>query len=106
MRTLVCSLVASVCLLSGGAVHTQSKAGANTHAVYKQLRGIAVTGDAFQVTDFVLTKDAATFTLTGTLHLVGAVQGKVTGAVFLGKGTMAYTPPLAAERSMLRNLTR
>jgi hypothetical protein len=106
MRNVFCSLVAGACLLSGAVVHAQSKTAANTHPAYKELRGIAVGADAYQVTDLVLAKDAASFTLTGTLHLLPPVQGKVTGAVFLGKGTMAYVPPIAAERSMLRNLTR
>jgi hypothetical protein len=77
----------------------------NTHAVYKELRGLVVGSEAYKVSEFVLTKDAASFTLTGTLHLLPAVQRKVTGAVFLGQGRMAYTPPLAAERSMLAILT-
>jgi hypothetical protein len=106
MRNVVCSLVAGACLLSGSAVHTQSKPAANTHPLYKELRAVAVAAEAYQVTDFALTKDAATFTLTGSLHMLAPVQGKVTGAVFLGRGTMTYTPPIAAERSMLRNLTR
>jgi hypothetical protein len=104
MRHLVCLLVASACLLSTSAVRAQSKAGSNP--VYQELRTVAVGTEAFQVTDFVLAKDTAAFTLTGALHLLAPVQGKVTGAVFIGKGSMTYAPPIAAERSMLRNLTR
>ena len=104
MRHLVCLLVASACLLPSAALRAQSKA--TPHPVYQELRTVAVGTEAYQVTDFVLAKDTATFTLTGALHLLAPVQGKVTGAVFIGKGSMAYAPPIAAERSMLRNLTR
>ena len=104
MRHLVCLLVASACLLSSAALRAQSKATPNP--VYQELRTVAVSTEAYQVTDFVLAKDTAAFTLTGALHLLAPVQGRVTGAVFIGKGSMAYAPPIAAERSMLRNLTR
>ena len=106
MRHLIRSVAAAVCLLAGPAAYAQSKATGNTHAAYKELRGLSVGTEAYQVTGFSLAKDAATFTLTGTLHLLPAVEGKVTGAVFIGRGTMAYAPPLPVERAMLRNLTR
>ena len=83
----------------------QAPSGANSHPVYVQLRNAAVEAKALQVKDLVLTKDAATFTLTGTIHLLTPVEGKITGAVFLGQGSMKYVPPVAVERSMLRNLT-
>ena len=106
MGNVVWSLIAVACLLSSTTLQTQSKAGANSHELYKALRSLAVGTDAYQVTDFPLTKDTATFTLSGALHLLPAVNGKITGAVFTGRGTMAYTPPIAVERSMLANLTR
>ncbi len=80
-------------------------AAANSHATYTALR-TAGLGEGVHVTDFVLKKDAATFTLTGSLYLLAPVENRVTGAVFVGDGTMAYAPPLAYERSMLRVLTR
>jgi len=81
-------------------------ASGNTHPVYKELRAAAVGSVAYQVSNFVLQKDAAAFTLTGTLHMLPPVQGRITGAVFVGQGSMAYTPPVAAERGMLRALTK
>jgi hypothetical protein len=104
MRIKVASVVA-VCVLSGNAVHTQSK-GPEIHPAYKELRTLAVGTEAYEVKGLALSKDAAIFTLTGTLHLLPAVKGKSTGAVFIGRGTMTYVPPLAAERSMLANLTK
>jgi hypothetical protein len=107
MRRFICSVVAGGCLLVASPVHTQSPAAAaNTHPLYKALRNIAVGTEAYQVSEFVLQKDAASFTLSGTIYMLAPVQGEITGAVFIGKGSMAYAPPVAAERSMLRNLTR
>ncbi len=109
MRCSLCSVVLAVCLLSGDAGQNPPRppAGASTvHPVYRELRAIGLGPDAYQVNNFVLSKDAATFTLTGTLYMLAPVQGTVTGAVFLGHGTMAYTPPLPVERGMLRNLTK
>ena len=105
MRSTICG-VAGLCLLAASAVHAQQKAAGNTNPSYKELRAAGVSAEAYEVTNFPLAKDAATFTLSGTLHLLAPVQGKITGAVFIGKGTMAYAPPIAAERAMLRNLTR
>ena len=84
----------------------QTPSGPNTHPAYVELRKLAVGNDAVRVDGLQLVKDAATFTLSGTIHFLPPVNGKVTGAVFIGQGTMKYEPPIAVERSMLRNLTR
>lgn len=106
MHHLMSALVAGACLLSAATLHAQATSAGNAHPLYKELRGLSVGTEAYQVSDFELVKDAATFTLTGTLYMLPPVQGKITGAVFLGRGSMAYTPPMAAERAMLRNLTK
>lgn len=100
--------VAAACLVVSASAQTPKPAvpAPNTHPLYKELRGLNVGTEAYQVSNFVMDKDAATFTLNGTLHMLPAVQGKVTGAVFVGKGSMAYTPPAASERAMLRILTK
>ena len=106
MRYVIGSLAAAY-LFAGSALDAQQqKPVGNVHPSYKELRSVAVGTEAYEVNNFAVAKDTATFTLTGTLHLLAPVQGKVTGAVFLGKGAMAYTPPIAVERAMLRNLTR
>lgn len=100
-------------LLSGaltlGADAPQSKAAdslGNSHPIYRELRSLALGTEAYKVSNIVLTRDAAAFTMTGTMYMLPAVQGRTTGTVFLGEGSMAYAPPVAAERSMLANLTR
>ena len=104
MRIGLAAVLAALCLPVS--LLAQTASAPNSHPAYVELRNVAVDGGALQINGLVLTKDTATFTLSGTVHLLKPVNGRVTGAVFLGQGTMKYVPPIAAERSMLRNLTR
>jgi hypothetical protein len=74
----------------------------NTNAYYQQLRGLLPAGDVINLKDFVLHRDAATFTFrSGSVAFYGQVNGKVTGAVFRGDGHLHITPPTAEERHNL-----
>jgi Peptidase family M1 domain len=82
-------------------------AGPNADPIYHQLRNITLAGDAFTVENIVLKRDAATFHLhSGTICFVPPVQGKVTGAVFVGDGSMSLEAPSAQERRSLSMLTK
>jgi hypothetical protein len=79
----------------------------NSDSDYQQLRNINLGGEAVSVSNLSLKRDAATFHLrSGTVCFVSPVQGKVTGAVFVGDGNMVLEPPLAIERSSLKLLTK
>ena len=74
--------------------------------VYQQLRGISTSGDLVLVENVVLKRDAGTFTFkSGHIAFLTPVEGKVTGAVFIGEGIFTLDPPLAVERNNLRLLT-
>jgi hypothetical protein len=74
----------------------------NANAYYQQLRGLLPAGEVITVKDFVLHRDAATFTFrSGSVQFYGQVNGKVTGAVFRGEGHLHITPPTAEERHNL-----
>lgn len=78
----------------------------NSDATYQQLRNITAS-EAVEVKDLTLKRDAATFHLrSGTLCFLAPVQGKVTGAVFTGDGTLNLDPPTATERASLKLLTK
>ena len=77
----------------------------NTDATYRALRSIG-TGEVLTVKNVVLKRDAATFTLTGTVTFLAPVQGKVTGAVFFGQGTLELIPPIEVEKKSLAELTK
>jgi hypothetical protein len=78
----------------------------NANAYYQQLRGLLPGGEVITVKDFVLQRDAATFTFhSGSVAFYGQVNGKVTGAVFRGEGHIHITPPTPEERHNLSILT-
>jgi hypothetical protein len=80
--------------------------GANSDPVYQQLRNIGLGGEAVSVTNFELKHDAATFHLTsGTVCFVAPVNGRVTGAVFVGDGSLSLVPPTPDEARSLKRLT-
>jgi len=100
---------ALVCVLMCSAFGVENAAtpAPNSDSTYQQLRNITLRNEAVVVKDFTLTRDAATFHLrSGTVCFVTPVQGKVTGAVFVGDGNMILDPPLAIERSSLKLLTK
>ena len=79
----------------------------NSDPTYQQLRNLGLGGEAVAVGNLTLKRDAATFHLrSGTVCFVAPVQGKVTGAVFIGDGNMILDAPLAAERASLKLLTK
>jgi hypothetical protein len=80
---------------------------ANADGTYQQLRGITLGTEAIAVTDATLRRDAATFQLnSGTVCFLSAVQGKITGAVFVGEGRLLLTPPIPSEERSLSLLTK
>jgi len=96
-------------LLATGPAAGQSAApvGPNSDPTYQALRNLALGGEAVSVSNFELKRDAGTFHLhSGTVCFVAPVQGKVTGAVFVGDGNFILDPPLEVERKSLKLLTK
>ena len=80
---------------------------ANNDATYVKLRNIHVGSDAVAVQDFTLRRDAGTFLFkSGTFYLLEPVNGRITGAVFLGDAAFTLTPPIEVERRYLSILTK
>ncbi len=62
-----------------------------------------MNGPAFTVKNLTLKRDAGVFTFSdGTFYLYSEVSGRVTGAVFLGQGTLHVEPPSAMEKKQLK----
>ena len=79
----------------------------NSDSTYQALRHVALGGEVVAVKDFVLKRDAGTFTFkSGSFCFTAPVNGKVTGAVFVGEGSFRLDPPIDVERSALSMLTR
>src|SRR5688500_374380 len=66
----------------------------NSHPVYQALRTVGLSGEIANVSNLVLKRDAGTLTLSGTFYFLQPIEGKVTGAVFLGNGTLRLLPPI------------
>jgi len=108
---LVSFLIAAtgLLLLCRAPIYAQSAApaGPNSDPTYQALRNITLGGEAVSVSNFELARDGATFHLrSGTVCFVNPVQGKVTGAVFVGDGNLILTPPTESERKSLKLLTK
>ncbi|PYV60648.1 MAG: hypothetical protein DMG98_01345 [Acidobacteria bacterium] len=92
---------------STGYGQTAPAAGPNSDPVYQQLRNIGLGGESVTVSNFDLKRDAATFHLhSGTVCFAAPVNGKVTGAVFVGDGNMLLEPPSLDEAKSLKLLTK
>jgi hypothetical protein len=93
-----------------GEVTVTSKA-ANSNPIYTELRSSSIALSAFsgeyaQVSNLVLKKDRATFTLkSGEIYFLTPVQGRNTGAVFIGDGELTLTPPNETEKKSLILMT-
>jgi hypothetical protein len=78
----------------------------NSDPAYQALRNLTLSGESVSVSNFDLKRDAATFHLrSGIVCFAAPVQGKVTGAVFVGDGNLVLDPP-PSEASMLKLLTK
>lgn len=107
-RFNVCSILCVlglVCLLAG-AVMAQAPALANSNTLYRQLRTVGLGTDTVSVSNLVLKRDVATLTFTsGQFFFLSPVEGRVTGAVFIGEGKISLVPASEVERKMVSRLT-
>ncbi len=98
-----------VCLLAPLAFSSEPAPGqpANTDAVYQALRHITVGSEALVAENTVLKREFATFTFkSGTFYFLAPVNGKVTGAVFIGDGSLVLAPESSQEKRSLSYLTK
>jgi hypothetical protein len=104
--TLILRLLGLALIVVPLAAQSVQPGGPNTDPTYQALRHLALSGEAVSVNNFDLRRDAGTFHLhSGTVCFTAPVQGKVTGAVFVGDGILVLEPP-ASELGMLKLLTK
>jgi len=85
---------------------TVSATGANSDPIYQKLRADAFSGEYATVSNLVLKRDAATFTLrSGEIHFLAPVEGRSIGAVFVGDGEFYLKPPIEVEQKTLAIFT-
>lgn len=68
---------------------------------YAALRASRPDGRTISVTDFVFERDVFRFTLSGKIHLFTPVDGKTSGAIFIGQGSYELKPANELERRQL-----
>jgi hypothetical protein len=80
---------------------------ANADGAYRALRSDLPSGDGVQVKDFTLARQGGVFHLIqGSVYFYGPVNGRITGAVFLGSGHFDLTLEDASERRSLALLNK
>jgi hypothetical protein len=110
-KTATLDFQLEVAPVEGGAVEVKSTTKPNEDPVYRQLRQQAESAQDFAgeyaaVNNLVLKRDAATFTLrSGEVYFLPPVEGRVTGAVFVGDGEFSLTPPIDCEKHSLSLFT-
>src|SRR5437764_11068179 len=103
----IAALLVTATLIGSAVPLATAQAGPNSDPNYVALRNITLGNEAVSVTNSDLKRDAGTFHLiSGTVCFVPPLNGKVTGAVFVGEGHFVLNPPTETERKSLKYLTK
>jgi len=74
-------------------------------ALYDQIKSFSLGGGAAAVKGLVLNRDRAQMTFDGTFFFASQIDGRITGAVFLGEGKFsAQVPPNEFEKDNVKRL--
>jgi hypothetical protein len=87
------------------AAFAQESPGPNEKDVYERLKAFSLGGGSVTVDGLTLTRDRVQMTFTGTFYWATPVDGRVTGAVFVGEGRFsAAVPPNEFEKENVKRL--
>jgi hypothetical protein len=105
LRRLLLPLLLLSALFTAPAVLAQETAGTTEKNLYTQIKAFSLGGGSATVNGLVLKRDRAQMTFTGTFYFAAPVDGRVTGAVFIGDGQFsAPLPPGIFEKENLKRL--
>jgi hypothetical protein len=91
--------------LGGHAVFAQDNASARSKEFYDKIRAFSLTGGSAEAKALVLKRDRGSMTFDGTFYFTPAIDGHVTGAVFIGEGKFsAEVPPSEFEQENVKRL--
>src|SRR5687767_3981793 len=80
-------------------VLAQESPAARSKAAYEQIKAFSLTGGAAEVAGLLLKRDRLEMSFDGTFYFMAPVEGRVTGAVFIGSGKfVAAVPPGEFEK--------
>ncbi len=98
-------LSATALLLIAPATSAQDKPATNAKDLYAQLKSFKLSGGSAAVRDLVLTRDRVQMTFDGTFYFAAPIDGRVTGAVFVGNGKFTgEVPPSEFEKENVKRL--
>ncbi|MEJ2108975.1 MAG: M1 family aminopeptidase [Acidobacteriota bacterium] len=101
-RTYIPIAFGIIALLICGQGFAQSAASMDGQALYDALKNFELQSKA-TVSNLKLKRDRGEMTFTGDFYFAAPVNGKVTGAVFIGEGAFrAEPPPLQYEKDSLK----
>ena len=104
-RSLKHAVLALVFLCSATCVFAQDSAPDPAKELYEQLKAFTLSGGAVAAKSLTLSRDRAKMTFDGAFHFTGPVNGRVTGAVFIGEGRFsAELPPNEFEKDNVKRL--
>lgn len=104
-RTLLCFLAIALLLSLPFSGSAQDNGSAKGKQLYEQLKAFSLTGGTASVQGLVLQRDRAYMTFTGTFYFAAPVEGRVSGAVFIGEGKfLAAVPPSEFEKDNVKRL--
>jgi hypothetical protein len=96
------SAAAFVLLFFAAASLAQSNSG---KAIYDHVKAFKLDGGRAEVSGLVLKRDRVEISLTGTIYFTSPTEGKVTGAVFVGQGSLkAEVPASKFEKDNVKRL--
>src|ERR1700752_1447281 len=91
LHVLACSFLVLV-LFAVSAVAQEATA-SKEKDLYNQLKAFSLSGSVMELKGVVLKRVRTQITLDGTVYLSQPVDGKITGAVFIGEGKFFAEPP-------------
>ncbi len=110
-KAAVVDLRLEVASVEAAVTVSSEAAKANTDPVYQQLRKQANSDDEFSgpyatVSNLIIRREGAAFMLrSGEIYFAKPVEGRFTGAVFIGDGEMGLVPPTETEKNALKIFT-
>jgi hypothetical protein len=84
-----------------------AQTGVAARDVYEKVKAFDLDGGGFEVSNLIIKRDRVVMTFTGTFQLSAPINGKMTGAVFIGTGNLQADPPANEfEKANLKRLTK
>ena len=104
-RSLKLSALAFVFFCSATSVLAQPGNTDPSKQLYDQVKAFTLTGGAISAKALTLTRDRAKMTFDGTFYFTAPINGRVTGAVFIGEGKLSVEiPPSEFEKDNVKRL--